>query len=41
MHLSLFTKALLLQWCTGSGYWSPIQPDIKNFLDLDWILFSL
>jgi len=25
------------QWCAGSGFWSPIQPDIWNFLDLDWI----
>jgi len=29
------------QWCTGSGFWSPIRPDIGNLLDLDWISFSL
>ena len=29
------------QWCTGSGFWSPIRWDIGNFLDLDWISFSL
>jgi len=29
------------QWCTGSEFWSPIRPDIKNFLDLDWISFLL
>ena len=29
------------QWFTGSGIWSPIRPDIGNFLDLDWITFSL
>jgi len=27
------------QWCTGSGFWSPIRPVINNFLDLDWISF--
>jgi len=21
----------IYQWCTGSGFWSPIRPDIKNF----------
>jgi len=25
----------LHQWCTGSGFLSPIPPDTKNFLDLD------
>jgi len=29
----------LLQWSTGSGFWSPIRLDIRNILDLDWILF--
>jgi len=28
-----------MQWCTGSGFWSPIRPDIENCLDLDWISF--
>ena len=23
------------QWCTGSGFWSPIRPDIRNVLE--WI----
>ena len=32
---------LVEQWCTGSGFWSPIRPDIKKFLDLDWMSFSL
>jgi len=27
------------QWCTGSGFWSLIRPDIGNILDLDWISF--
>ena len=27
------------QWCTGSGFWSPIRRDFGNFLDLDWISF--
>ena len=27
------------QWCTGSGFWRPIWPDIWIFLDLDWISF--
>jgi len=34
-----FIQAGLHQWCTGSGFWSPIRPDISNFLDLDWISF--
>jgi len=36
-----WSTGALQQWCTGSGFWSPIRPDIKNLLDLDWISFSL
>jgi len=26
------TRTGWYQWCTGSGFWSPIRPDINNFL---------
>jgi len=29
------------QWCTGSGFWSPIHSDMGNFFDMDWISFPL
>jgi len=29
----------IVQWCTESGCWSPIRPDIGSLFDLDWIPF--
>jgi len=41
-QLTYYTQfiATAVQWSIGSGFWSPIRPDIWIFLDLDWISFS-
>jgi len=39
-EFSMLTKIVIVQWCTGSGFRSPIPPDINKFFGMDIVSVS-